>query len=314
LISDFFLVGLGILGFVLLLHIKYMQISRLSALAGIIENGPILSILDRLVVAIPVKNEERHVVRVYNSATKISKNIFFFDSDSTDDTPSLIQSCGAVLVDCPSVASFSEKLNFIYSYPPFHDCMIFVLHADETISSSSVQRLLNILKVSQTCDAYSVIRQSYFLELPLKWGRSSQRSIRLARYKSIKYQDTLIDEDIILKDPKGAVIHTSSIVVDNPIMTASQWFAKHNTYSDREAQVLRMPEFGVGSKPPRLRLYYNLPILLRPFLLFFVRYVLLLGFLDGRAGLAYHLSHSLVYRLMVDIKILFPRDIRDHDP
>ena len=47
-----------------------------------------------------------------------------------------------------------------------------------------------------------------------------------------------------------------------------------------------------------------LPPLVRPFLYYFYRYVIRLGFLDGKAGFVYHLIHGLFYRLLIDVKYL----------
>ena len=39
-------------------------------------------------------------------------------------------------------------------------------------------------------------------------------------------------------------------------------------------------------------------------ILFIFKYVFCLGFLDGKSGLAYCISHNLIYRIMVDIRII----------
>ena len=47
-----------------------------------------------------------------------------------------------------------------------------------------------------------------------------------------------------------------------------------------------------------------MPIFLRAFIYFLVRYFLLLGFLDGIKGLIYHFLQGFWYRFLVDAKIL----------
>jgi len=49
--------------------------------------------------------------------------------------------------------------------------------------------------------------------------------------------------------------------------------------------------------------WYRLPLYVRPFLLFFYRYVVRLGFLDGKQAFLYHFSQALLYRLLVDVRI-----------
>jgi len=50
-------------------------------------------------------------------------------------------------------------------------------------------------------------------------------------------------------------------------------------------------------------IWYRLPLYLRPFVYFFYRYVLRLGFLDGKQGFVFHFLQAFWYRLMVDIMI-----------
>jgi len=50
--------------------------------------------------------------------------------------------------------------------------------------------------------------------------------------------------------------------------------------------------------------YYKAPPFLRAFALFFYRYVLKLGFLDGVHGAAYYVMQTLLYRLAVDAEIV----------
>jgi hypothetical protein len=52
------------------------------------------------------------------------------------------------------------------------------------------------------------------------------------------------------------------------------------------------------------RRYEQLPRLLRPFLYFFFRYIICLGFLDGRRGLIFHLLQGFWFRFLIDAKII----------
>ena len=49
------------------------------------------------------------------------------------------------------------------------------------------------------------------------------------------------------------------------------------------------------------RLWDRLPLYLRPLLYFCYRYVLRLGFLDGKEGFIFHFLQAFWYRLLVDI-------------
>ncbi|HEY4492638.1 MAG TPA: glycosyltransferase family 2 protein, partial [Acidobacteriota bacterium] len=50
-------------------------------------------------------------------------------------------------------------------------------------------------------------------------------------------------------------------------------------------------------------IWHRLPLYLRPFLYFFYRYFIRLGFLDGKEGFIFHFLQGCWFRLMVDIKL-----------
>jgi hypothetical protein len=54
----------------------------------------------------------------------------------------------------------------------------------------------------------------------------------------------------------------------------------------------------------KLNVFYRLPLFVRPWLYFFYRYVIKLGFLDGQSGFIFHFMHGLWYRVLVDAKIV----------
>ena len=53
----------------------------------------------------------------------------------------------------------------------------------------------------------------------------------------------------------------------------------------------------------RKRLYYSLPLFFRASLFFVVRYIFLLGFLDGVSGLVWHRLQAFWYRFLIDAKL-----------
>jgi len=97
----------------------------------------------------------------------------------------------------------------------------------------------------------------------------------------------------------------------------SYWINKHNRYSDLVAQEEIEREMGLRKQVVQPRLYgtpdervayqkniwWSLPLFLRPFLYFLYRYVIRLGFLDGRVGLIFHVLQGFWFRFLVDVKI-----------
>ncbi len=62
--------------------------------------------------------------------------------------------------------------------------------------------------------------------------------------------------------------------------------------------------YQVGNKKKWYKsLYLKLPLFIRPFLYFFYRYFFRLGFLEGKAGLVWHILQGFWFQFLVDAKI-----------
>ena len=113
----------------------------------------------------------------------------------------------------------------------------------------------------------------------------------------------------------GEVTRLEGLLHDRNVGTISEWTARHNRWSDLEARELRHPEATTGkleaelSADPRKRrrlykgVYYRMPPALRVLAYFFFRYVVQLGFLDGRVGFYYNFLQALWFRMLVDAKL-----------
>jgi hypothetical protein len=51
------------------------------------------------------------------------------------------------------------------------------------------------------------------------------------------------------------------------------------------------------------RIWWRMPLMIRPFIYFIYRYCFRLGFLDGKYGFVFHFLQAFWFRLIVDIKI-----------
>ena len=51
------------------------------------------------------------------------------------------------------------------------------------------------------------------------------------------------------------------------------------------------------------KIWWGMPLFVRPCIYFFHRYFIQLGFLDGKEGLIFHFLQALWFRFVVDVKI-----------
>jgi hypothetical protein len=126
----------------------------------------------------------------------------------------------------------------------------------------------------------------------------------------------LMDEHLYLT--RGESITFDHDFVDDNLSSLTRWTSKHNDYATREAVQIMNARFSKESQTNvasqsnlnnarrwyKDNLYLRLPKFIRCFLYFNFRYWIRLGFLDGKAGLVWHVLQGFWYRFLVDAKIL----------
>ena len=110
-------------------------------------------------------------------------------------------------------------------------------------------------------------------------------------------------------------------LIDDNLNNLTWWISKHNDYATREAVDLLARKYPLNAVSaddhlkggPKLasrtrwfkaNIYLRLPLFVRSFLYFMYRYIVRLGFLDGRRGLVWHFLQGYWYRFLVDAKIM----------
>lgn len=148
-------------------------------------------------------------------------------------------------------------------------------------------------------------------------GISKVPTLRLFKADSGHIEQRWMDEHIVVK---GRVENIDADLIGWNCKSLSWWTDKHNAYSSREAvdllnaryHFLGLDDMHNGSigqaasfkRSVKTNLYIYLPPEIRSILYFFYRYFLLLGFLDGRSGLAFHILQGFWYRYLADLKAI----------
>jgi hypothetical protein len=136
--------------------------------------------------------------------------------------------------------------------------------------------------------------------------------LRLFRNGAGRCEERKYDQHFYLS--QGTVGELQGAMIDEIRMSLSEWTARHNRWSD--AEVLEQTSAAEGARVlPRLtgtaverkrylrRLYNGAPLFVRPFALFFYRYVMRLGFLDGREGFVFWTLQTFWFRFLIDAKL-----------
>ena len=112
----------------------------------------------------------------------------------------------------------------------------------------------------------------------------------------------------------GELIRVAGGFYDDNRHSIARFIEKHNNYAERQAKVelarydeveksgLTIPMQARLKRWIKLVLYDRLPFEVSSLLYFILRYIFQLGFLDGRAGFAYHFLQGFWYRYLVGLK------------
>lgn len=270
-----------------------------------------------LTVIILTWNEESHIVRAIGSVAAIADRVFVIDSGSTDRTVALARDSGASVLVHPFVTQ-AQQFNWALAQLPADTDWVLRLDADEVVTESLAAEIKATLPGLSPCVAgVCISRRMTFLRRPIRWGGVFPvRVLRLFRYGRGRCENRLMDEHILVD---GQTVEIKGEILDVNLNSLTWWTEKHNAYACREVVDLLNLEFGfmthetigaLGSGQQvrvkrwiKEKVYSQLPGGIRAFAYFLYRYVLRLGFLDGKEGMAFHVLQGFWYRYLVDLKL-----------
>ncbi|MBI2685999.1 MAG: glycosyltransferase family 2 protein [Acidobacteria bacterium] len=256
------------------------------------------------------KNEERDLPACLESLRGLADEVYVIDSGSTDRTVAVAEEFGARVLAHP-FASYAPQFNWALDNIPTNAEWILRIDADERISPKLRDELLAACD-SVTAEVAGVMipRRIRFLGKDIRYGDSYPVWLLRVWRKGIgRCEDTQMDEHMVLQT--GTTIKVSGDLIHDIPKDLNEWTNKHNWYASRECQDIQTLLRNAGSlegQAGRKRwlkqnVYLHLPPFYRACLYWFYRYILRLGFLDGREGLIYHFLQGFWYRFLVDAKL-----------
>ena len=263
-------------------------------------------------------NSADSIKATLESAALVSDDIHVVDSFSTDDTSVIARSFDINFVQRPFENYGAQRnwaignLNLKYDWE-LH------LDADERLGDDLANEINRIKPVLArpgggvgAVDGYYIPRLVHFMGRPIRHGGMYPIwHMRLFRHGKGQCENRRYDQHFVVQGRTARIPHP---MMDDIRMPLGEWVTRHAHWADAEAEEILNPgKAGViagrflGSPVERkrfLRGFYNhQPLFLRAFLLFFYRYILRLGFLDGRHGLIFFVLQTFWFRFLVDAKI-----------
>lgn len=261
-------------------------------------------------------NEEQHIARCINSLSFVDE-ILVIDSFSSDKTTEIAKKMGAKVYQNPFVNQ-AVQFNWALANCNIQNDWILRIDADEFIDNKENLNLKKYLLLLPTeVNGLHISRKIVFKGQPLNHGGWYPKwNLRIFKNGYGECENRWMDEHIILSS--GISQKLKLDFVDDNLNDLSWWIGKHNNYATREAidYFLKLEESAIkdevhpklfGNEAERKRWlkarYHSFPFFLRPFINFIYRYILKLGFLDGKAGFIWHVLQGFWYRFLVDAKI-----------
>lgn len=258
-------------------------------------------------VLILTKNEEQDLPGCLESVAW-SDDVHVFDSMSTDRTGEIARNAGANFVQ-RAFDGYSSQRNAALDGLPFKHEWIFILDADERPTPELAQEMQQAVATAVAAvGAFRLRRRDFFEGTWLKHAQISPYYIRLVRRGKARYTREI--NEVLEVD--GEVAELKAPLDHFPFSKGiAHWWAKHNTYSTMEAEVvarglsrrdaswkkaLTAKDFHERRRAQKA-IFYKMPArpLIKWLYMMFVRGAIL----DGRAGIAYANLQAMYEQMIV---------------
>jgi glycosyltransferase involved in cell wall biosynthesis len=274
-----------------------------------------------LAVVVLTLNEEANLPACLASVSGLPGALFVVDSGSTDGTVAIARRAGARLLVHP-FESHARQWRWALDNLDLRARWVLGLDADQRLTPELRDELCRLFTREQGrlrgVDGFYVKRLQVFRGRWVRHGGYYPKYLlKLFRPESVRLDhEDLIDHHFYVTGGVGKLAH--DIVERNEKEESiSFWIEKHNRYAVLQAREELARREGdapwairpslTGSPDQRTvwlkQRWYRLPLYVRPTLYFLYRYVVRLGFLDGRQGFIFHVLHAFWFRLLIDVNL-----------
>ena len=275
------------------------------------------------------RDEEANLPACLASLRGLVDEIFVVDSGSTDATCDLARAAGAQVVT-HEFTGHSAQWRWAMENLPIRNEWVLGVDADQWLTDELITEMRQLFGDPNALNSYSgfyIARKNIFRGKWIRWGGYYPKYfIKLFRKSKLEHEAAdLLDHHFHVSGAVGTL--RAPLVEENQKENEIDfWIMKHLRYAELLAIEDTRRRGGTGPTRVRAALFGNpderaewqkktwalLPRFIRPPAYFIWRYIVLLGFLDGKQGFVFHFLHAFWYRLITDLKIdeLHERDAR----
>lgn len=261
----------------------------------------------KITVLIMTQNEEKNIGYLLDSIHDYFDQIIITDSYSTDNTLSIINKYKNVELYENNFISWADQRNWILNNTKINNDIVFFLDADEVISNTFIYELKN--KLNEEFDSIAMNFNMFFMGKHIKFSYGHPTVPRIFHKNNLIFYSDGARE---YANYQKKIVTMNTPVHHEDHKGITYWIEKHNSNATREAILHFETDFksevnlSLSNKIKsilRKKVWYSIPIIIRPSLYFFYRYIIRLGFMDGVEGFYYCFLHAFWYRILIDIKI-----------
>jgi len=272
-----------------------------------------------ITLIVTTRNEEANIEKCLLSSDNFIDQVFVIDSDSDDRTPEIAKRYAEVV---NLAYNHSKIIPWIYQWGldnlPIRNEWVMILEADQELTPAlkeELQRLFSGAPIKE--NGFYVRREQVFRGKTLRFGGyGSKYMLKLFRRSAGRLDpeetDTRVYVDGSLRKLASPILEEN--LKENDILfylqkhlRYAEVFAQEEAQRRREGVVYKTSPALFGTPDQRIlwlkRLYFRIPLYVRPFVYFFYRYFILLGFLDGKEGSVFHFMQAFWFRLVWDIRL-----------
>jgi glycosyltransferase involved in cell wall biosynthesis len=274
---------------------------------------------DRLVtVVVLTLDEEMNLDSCLDSVMPVATRVFVVDAGSSDGTTDIAERHGALVFHHP-FETHSAQWRWALDQLPIETDWVLALDADQRLTPELASELCSLRAEDLAgLDGVYIKRRQWFRDRWIRHGGYYPKyMLKMFRRGKVTIDSRdLVDHHFYIAGAVKKLRH--DLIESNRKEDDLSFFVeKHRRY----AKLLAREEIRWRTSPrptaiqPALfgspdqrslalkRVWRRMPLFVRPCLYFFYRYVIRLGFLDGRQGAVFHFVQAFWFRLQVDIKV-----------
>ena len=269
-----------------------------------------------LTIVILTYNEEANIEHCLDSLASVNAPVWVVDSYSKDRTLDILEARGIPYVQ-HAFKNYAAQRNWAQANVPKPGEWVMHLDAGERLTPGMARWINESFDPQRAdVDGYMFARRAIFMGRWIKYGGYHPiYHLRLYRRHLGHCENKVYDQHFVV-DGKTAKAGEGADLEDGVMSSLRDFTVSHARWAVFEAVESILAESDTGEVHAKLmgnpierkrwlksRVFQRSPLFLRSFMYLFHRYVIKLGFLDGKEGLIFHFLQGFWFRFLVDSTI-----------